>query len=39
MNNKPITTTDALLREAIAAGAMLAAISFGTVLVHLWSVW
>jgi hypothetical protein len=39
MNNKPITTTDALLREAIAAGAMLLAVGFGTLLVHLWSVW
>ena len=33
MSNKHLTTTDALLREAIAAGAMLAAVGFGTVLV------
>jgi hypothetical protein len=31
--NKPITVTAALLREAIAAGAMLAAVGFGSVLV------
>ena len=33
MNNKPLTTTHALLREAIAAGAMLACVSLGTMLV------
>jgi hypothetical protein len=40
MNNKPITTTDALLREVIAAGTMLAVVSLGTMLVMgLWSLW
>jgi hypothetical protein len=40
MNREHLTTADALLREAIAAGAMLAVVALGTVIVmSLWSVW
>jgi hypothetical protein len=33
MSNEPITVTAALLREAIAAGAMLATVYLGALLV------
>jgi hypothetical protein len=39
MSNEHLTPLAELRKNIVAAGAMLAVVSLGAVLVHLWSVW